>query len=60
MCTVCMLRALKVQKTVLALLERDSCDPLYGCWELNPGPLEEQAVLLVTQTSLQLPKIFEW
>ncbi|XP_076414031.1 glutathione S-transferase A6 isoform X1 [Peromyscus maniculatus bairdii] len=25
----------------------------YGCWELNSGPLEEQAVLLTTETSLQ-------
>ena len=21
------------------------CEPLCGCWELNPGPLEEQLVL---------------
>jgi hypothetical protein len=26
----------------------DGCEPLYGCWELNSGPLEEQTVLLTT------------
>ena len=25
-----------------------------GCWDLNPGPLEEQPVLLTTEASLQL------
>ena len=25
-----------------------------GCWELNPGPLEKQSVLLPTEASLQL------
>jgi hypothetical protein len=24
----------------------DGCEPPYGCWELNSGPLEEQSVLL--------------
>ena len=31
----------------------DSCELPYGCWELNPGPLEEQHVLLTTEPSLQ-------
>ena len=31
----------------------DSCELPYGCWELNPGPLEEQSVLLTTEPSLQ-------
>ena len=31
----------------------DSCDPTCGCWELNSGPLEEQAMLLTTEPSLQ-------
>jgi hypothetical protein len=31
----------------------DSCDLLCGCWELNPGPLEEQPVLLTAEPSLQ-------
>ena len=25
---------------------------LFRCWELNPGPLEEQPVLLTTEASL--------
>jgi len=29
------------------------CEPPHGCWELNPGPLEEQPVLLTTDPSLQ-------
>jgi hypothetical protein len=32
----------------------DGCVLPRGCWELNPGPLEEQPVLSVTQPSLQL------
>lgn len=28
----------------------DSCEPLCGCWELNPNPLQEQLVLLTTET----------
>ena len=31
----------------------DGCEPLCGCWESNSGPLEEQAVLLTTESSLQ-------
>jgi hypothetical protein len=27
-----------------------SCELLCGCWELNPGPLKEQPVLLTTAT----------
>ena len=34
----------------------DGCDPPCGCWELNSGgPLEEQAVLLTAEPSLQAP-----
>ena len=33
----------------------DACEPPYGCWELNSGPLEEQAMLLTTEPSLQPP-----
>jgi hypothetical protein len=29
------------------------CEPPWGCWELNTGPLEEQPVLLTTEPSLQ-------
>jgi len=30
----------------------DGWEPPCGCWELNSGPLEEQSVLLTTETSL--------
>jgi hypothetical protein len=30
----------------------NSCEPAYGFWELNPGCLEEQPVLLTTEPSL--------
>ena len=29
----------------------DGCEPPCGCWELNSGPLEEQAVLLTAEPS---------
>ena len=31
----------------------DGCEPSCGCWELNSGPLEEQAMLLTSEPSLQ-------
>ena len=31
----------------------DGCEPPCGCRELNSGPLEEQAMLLTTEPSLQ-------
>ena len=31
----------------------DSCELPCGCWELNPGPSEEQLVLLTPESSLQ-------
>ena len=31
----------------------DGCEPPCGCWELNSGPLEEQAVLLTAEPSHQ-------
>ena len=33
----------------------DGCEPPRGCRELNSGPLEEQAMLLTTEPSLQPP-----
>lgn len=30
----------------------DDCELLCGCWESNPGPLEEQPVVLATEPSL--------
>ena len=32
------------------------CEPPWGCWDLNAGPLEEQLVLLTAEPSLQ-PRI---
>ena len=29
----------------------DRCKLQWGCWELNPGPLQEQSVLLTTEPS---------
>ena len=34
----------------------DGCEPPCGCRELNSGPLEEQAMLLTTEPSLQPPQ----
>ena len=31
----------------------DNCELPCGCWELNPGSLEEQSVLLTAEPSLQ-------
>ena len=31
----------------------DGCEPPCGCWEPNSGPLEEQAMLLPSEPSLQ-------
>ena len=36
----------------------DGCEPPCGCWELNSGPLEEQAMLLTAEPSLQPCIIF--
>ena len=35
----------------------DSCELPCGCWELNPGPLEEQSVLLTAEPFLQPPHV---
>jgi len=35
----------------------DSCELTCGCWELKPGPLEEQPVLLTSEPSLQPPHL---
>ena len=31
----------------------DRCELPCGCWEVNPGPLEEQPVFLTTELSFQ-------
>jgi hypothetical protein len=35
------------------ILITDGCEPPYGCWELNLGPLEEQSALLTAEPSPQ-------
>ena len=35
----------------------DGCETPCGCWELNSGPLEEQAVLLTIEPSLPDPGV---
>ena len=40
------------QKRVPDLIT-DGCEPPCGCWELNSGPLEEQAMILTSEPSLQ-------
>ena len=42
------------QKRGLVPLELELSAALRGCWELNPGPLEEQLVFLTTVPSLWL------
>ena len=41
------------KRASLQMVVKPPCD----CWELNSGPLEEQAMLLTTEPSLQPPKI---
>ena len=36
----------------------DGCEPPSGCWELNSGSLEEQAMLLTSEPSLQPVCVF--
>jgi len=38
----------------------DGCEPPCGCWELNSGPLEEQSMLLTTESSLQPTSAPPW
>lgn len=44
--TTCMPGTNRIQKKVLDPLELDGHELLCGCWELNPGSLKEQPVLL--------------
>lgn len=38
----------------------DACEVPYGCWELNPGPLQGQLELLTIKPQLQLLKLLSW
>ena len=48
-CLVCMPEGLKRAPGPI----RGGCEPPCGCWELNSGPLEDQAMLLTSEPSLQ-------
>jgi hypothetical protein len=45
---VCLCEDVRFPETEL----KDSCKLPCLCWELNPGPLEEQPLLLTTEPSL--------
>jgi hypothetical protein len=36
----------------------DKCEPLWGCWQLNPGLLEGQPVLWNDQAVSLFPKLY--
>jgi hypothetical protein len=36
----------------------NGCEPVCGCWELNPGPLQEQPVLLTAEPSFPPSFVF--
>jgi hypothetical protein len=36
---------------------KDGCEPPCGCWELNPGPLKEEPILLTVKPSLSFKHI---
>ena len=33
----------------------NGCEPSCGCWELNPGPRQEQFIFLAAELSLKSP-----
>ena len=49
---LCYVNTLPLSSRALDLMT-DGCEPPYGCWELNSGPLEEQSVLLTSEPFLQ-------
>ena len=48
----CLRTCLQARKNAPDLITA-GCKPPFGCWEFNSGPLDEQAVLLITEPSLQ-------
>ena len=38
----------------------DGCELPCGCWEWNPGPLQEQQLYLIPKPSLQVPRQLFW
>jgi hypothetical protein len=55
LCVMCLQHSWRQEEVVRSSGKRvtDCCEPSCGCWELNPGPLEEQPVILTPETSLQ-------
>ena len=44
-CVTCVCSVHRGQKKAHRIGITDGCELLYGCWEPNPGPLQEQQVL---------------
>jgi hypothetical protein len=40
------------------IFDMEGCEPPFGCWDLNLGPLEEQSVLLTAEPSHQPYTLF--
>ena len=62
-CVCVFVYLIRVHQNCLQTHQKRALDPITGgcespcvCWELNSGPLEEQSLLLTTESSLQ-PKI---
>ena len=57
LCTMCMQYPQRPEEDIRShgTEVKDNCQLPCGCWELNPGPLQEQPVLLTTEPSLQPP-----
>ena len=54
LCTMCVQYPLRSEEGIgyLGTGVTDSYEPLYGCWELNLGSLQEQQVILMDKLSL--------
>lgn len=50
--STCVLGASRNQKSVRSPRDGDGCELPCGCWELNPGPLQEQQMLFNHQGHL--------
>ena len=48
----CLCVCLQARRGYQTDLISDGCEPPCGCWELNSGPLEKQAMLLTSEPSL--------
>jgi hypothetical protein len=62
MCTMCVEQPTEVRRRhqiSSRTRARGCCELLCRCWELNPGPQQEQQVLLKAEPALLLPRIFD-